>query len=61
MFCWPGPDILHPIHAVRAKDLKIFLFLLKYSQECVRVQPNTEEKARVVAAVWGTELIKFLA
>ena len=22
---------------------------------------NTEEKAKVVAAVWGTEMIKFLA
>ena len=26
-----------------------------------RIRINTEEKATVVAAVWGTELIKFLA
>ena len=26
-----------------------------------RKRINTEEKAKVVAAVWGTELIRFLA
>ena len=26
-----------------------------------RLRINTEEKAKVVAAVWGTEFIKFLA
>ena len=45
-------------HKKTAKRVDI-LFLFKYSK--LRRRINTEEKTKVVAAVWWTEFIQFLA
>ena len=57
----PIANVLKYVHTAYEAELNILFFFFFFKMFTHRRRIKTEAKARIVAVVWGAELIKFLA